>query len=147
MAMSEAIRSVIENYIKVWNTGEVALLDKVLHEEFRYVAGPLADVKGLAEFKYFITEFRKSVPDFFIEIEDLIVEGDKSASKWTWRGTHTGESAIQLVPPTMAELVVSGSSFVYHEEGKIFHEFCCPDNLGFLTQLGVIPAMAQAGEA
>jgi steroid delta-isomerase-like uncharacterized protein len=144
---SEAIRQVLEQYVSVWNTGAVDRLDEVLHPEFTFQAGPLADVRGLAAFKLWLLEFRKSVPDYFLEIEDTIVEGEKYATKWTWRGHHTGESAIQLVPPTGAALAVAGGSFGYLEEGRLYHEFAFPDNLGFLTQLGVIPALEAAGEA
>lgn len=77
-----------------------------------------------------------------IKVDDQIAEGDKVATRWTGRGTHTGE--IQGIAPTGKEVTVSGLTISRLEGGKIVEEWINWDTLGMLVQLGAVPAAATA---
>ncbi|HEY6410245.1 MAG TPA: ester cyclase, partial [Ktedonobacteraceae bacterium] len=72
-------------------------------------------------------------------IEDLVAEGDKVVTRWTWRGTNQGE--FQGMPPTGKEVAGSGISIHRIAEVKIAEAWVNFDTLGMLQQLGMIPAM------
>ena len=77
-----------------------------------------------------------------IKVDDQIAEGDKVATRWTGRGTHTGE--IQGIAPTGKEVTVSGLTISRLEGGKIVEEWTTWDTLGMLVQLGAVPTPATA---
>jgi predicted ester cyclase len=43
-------------------------------------------------YKQVIVETRTAFPDWTIEIEDLIAEGNKVVGRWRAHGTHTGKA-------------------------------------------------------
>lgn len=49
------------------------------------------DIRGLKDFKQSISEFYSAFPDLHFTVDDMVVEGDKVASRWTMTGTHKGE--------------------------------------------------------
>ena len=77
-----------------------------------------------------------------ITVDDQFAEGDKVATRWTGRGTHTGE--IQGIAPTAKEITVSGLTISRLDGGKIVEEWSNWDTLGMLVQLGAVPAPARA---
>jgi len=70
------------------------------------------------------------------------VEGDHVATRWTGRGTHTGE--IAGIAPTGKDVTVSGITVSRFEDGLVVEEWTTWDTLGMLVQIGAVPAPAQA---
>lgn len=70
-------------------------------------------------------------------IEELIAEGDKVASRTTWRATHTGD--FMGHPPTGKEVEVSGMTVEHIKDGKIVERWVSLDQLGLMQQLGLVP--------
>jgi steroid delta-isomerase-like uncharacterized protein len=77
-----------------------------------------------------------------ITVDDQIAEGDKVATRWTGRGTHTGE--LNGIAPTGKEVTVTGLVISRLENGKIAEEWITWDTLGMLIQLGAMPAASTA---
>lgn len=77
-----------------------------------------------------------------ITVDDQIADGDKVATRWTGRGTHTGELAG--IAPTGKEVTVTGLTLSRLENGMIVEEWTTWDTLGMLVQLGAVPAPARA---
>jgi steroid delta-isomerase-like uncharacterized protein len=75
-------------------------------------------------------------------IDDQIAEGDKVATRVTWRATHRGD--FQGLPPTGKQVAVSGISIERIKDGKIVERWVSFDQLGTMQQLGVMPAPGQA---
>jgi predicted ester cyclase len=75
--------------------------------------------------------------------EDQIAEGDKVASRWTMRGTHTGE--LLGIAPTGKQATMTGIVISRLAGSTIAEEWENFDQLGLLQQLGVIPSPAEAG--
>ena len=93
--------------------------------------------------KQTLTVFRAAFPDLHFTIEDMFAEGDKVATRFTWRGTHQG--IFQGIPPTGKQVTVSGIALNRIAEGKLVEDRTELDLLGLMQQLGVIPAPGQAG--
>jgi predicted ester cyclase len=77
-----------------------------------------------------------------ITVDDQIAEGDKVATRWTGRGTHTGE--LSGIAPTGKEVTITGLTISLLEDGLIVEEWTTWDTLGMLVQLGAVPIPATA---
>jgi steroid delta-isomerase-like uncharacterized protein len=87
--------------------------------------------------------FFAAFPDSQIALEDQIAEGDKVATRFTIRGTHTGE--FFGIPPTGKAASVTGIDIMRIVDGKIAEYWGQMDMLGLMQQLGAVPAPGQAG--
>ncbi len=80
------------------------------------------------------------LPGYWIEVEDLIAEGDKVVCRGTIYGTHKGD--LMGIPPTGKD-VAFGLIIIYQiAEGKIVNHWMQTDGIGLLQQLGALPASA-----
>ncbi len=119
-----------------WNGGnllaadEMMAADAVVHEP---VIGTPADLKTL------VGDFRTAFPDWHSTVEEMIVEGDRVAERWTGRGTHRGE--FQGIPPTGNQVAVPGVVFYRIADGKIVEFRGQFDRMSLMQQLGVVPSM------
>jgi steroid delta-isomerase-like uncharacterized protein len=78
-------------------------------------------------------------PDFHATIEDLIAEDDKVVARMTFRGTHTGGSFMGI-PPSGRQFAFSATAIFRIAGGKIAEHWGEEDSVGWLQQLGAIPA-------
>ena len=99
-------------------------------------------IRGPAGVRANIEKYLAGFPGGAITVDDQIAEGDKVATRWTGRGTHTGE--IAGISPTGKEVTVSGLTLSRLENGMVVEEWTTWDTLGMLMQLGAVPAPAQA---
>ena len=99
-------------------------------------------LKGPQGFKDNVSMFRAAYSDARITVDDQIAEGDKVATRWTGRGTHTSE--FNGIAPTGKDVTVSGVTISKLEDGKVVEEWTNWDTLGMLVQLGAIPEPARA---
>jgi len=72
------------------------------------------------------------------QIEELFSTDDKVIARWTGSGTHVGE--INGIPPTGEKISVDAIAIHRMAGGKIAETWEVWDTLGFLQQLGVVPA-------
>lgn len=73
------------------------------------------------------------------QIEDIFSAADnRVVVRWTGSGTHVAE--INGIPPTGKEISVDAISVHQLRDGKIAESWEVWDTLGFLQQLGVVPA-------
>ena len=71
-------------------------------------------------------------------IDDIFSSGDKVVVRWTGTGTHVGE--VNGIPPTGKKISVDAISIHRMAGGRIAETWEVWDTLGFLQQLGVVPA-------
>jgi steroid delta-isomerase-like uncharacterized protein len=71
-------------------------------------------------------------------IEDIFSTDDKVVVRWTGSGTHVGE--VNGIPPTGKKISVDAITIHRMQGGKIAETWEVWDTLGFLQQLGVVPA-------
>jgi steroid delta-isomerase-like uncharacterized protein len=139
-AHKEIVRRVVEG---VWRDRNFAIVDDLVAEE--YVGhdptqpGP---IQGRDGFKQFAAMYQSAFDDALVTIDDQVGEGDQVVTRWTGRGTHTGE--LMGIAPTGKEVTVSGITISRLENGKIAEEWELMDALGMLVQLGAVPQPATA---
>ena len=98
-------------------------------------------IRGPAGLRANIEMYLAGFPDGGITVDDQIVDGDKVATRWTGRGTQTGEFAG--IAPTGKEVTISGLTISRLEGGMVVEEWATWDTLGMLIQLGAIPEPAR----
>ncbi len=121
--------------------GKPELVDELLDPDFvRYdpyiEAG---EVRGTQTVKDNIVWFRRAFPDLSCTVEEQVAEGEKVVSRWTLRGTHTGE--FFGVAPTGKWVEFTGIQIdrFDDESSKIVEERAEFDLLGAMRQMGAIP--------
>jgi steroid delta-isomerase-like uncharacterized protein len=124
---------------EVLNNANLAVIDELLAPAFvRHTANHPTDIQGREAFKHYVGLFRAAFPDFVAPAEDLFAAGDRVAYRWTFRGTHTGE--LLGIGATGKQVSVPGIIIARVVAGQIVEEWESYDTLGFMQQLGVLPA-------
>ena len=78
---------------------------------------------------------KKGFPDLRFAIEELVAEGDKLATRFSFTGTHQGE--FMGIPTTGNKIEVSGLIISLIKNGKFVEDREETDILGMMTQLGM----------
>jgi predicted ester cyclase len=99
-------------------------------------------IRGPASVRANVDKYIAGFPGGAITVDDQISERDNVATRWTGRGTHSGE--IAGIAPTGKEITVTGLTISKLEGGKVVEEWTTWDTLGMLVQLGAIPEPARA---
>ena len=88
------------------------------------------DVHGPEGIKRYVAAYRTAFPDLRVTVEDQLAEEDKVVTRWSVRGTHSGE--FLGLAPTGDEVTVSGIEFDRIVGGRIdeawvgYHPFAGP---------------------
>jgi steroid delta-isomerase-like uncharacterized protein len=99
------------------------------------------DIAGPDGQREVVSGYRAAFPDLEVTIDDQIAEGDRVVTRWTARGTHTGD--LWGIPGTGKQVTVTGTSIDRNQDGRIVETWSHWDALGLMQQLGVVPAAAR----
>jgi predicted ester cyclase len=139
---AESYREVLYRIVDEGVTpGDFDLLDELIAEDY-VVQSPLGDLdrEGL---KGFLGALRASLSDFQMVRDQVIVEGEFAATRTTITGVFEKEFPLPtgVVPPNGQPIEVQIINvFRFDEDGRVVEEWAQFDNLGFLIQLGAMPA-------
>lgn len=127
---------------EAWNKGNLNALEELHSPDYIEHHAPFPDVDGLDAFKQMVIGARTTYPDFHITIHELIREGDKLAARWSWTGTHLGQTRQFAISPTDKQITLTGSQILHIEGNKLIEGWQFADNLGLLQQFGLTPQPA-----
>lgn len=85
-----------------------------------------------------MTDMYAAFPDFHLDIDELIAEGDRVVKRFTACFTHQGE--FMGVAPTGKTITISGTETYRVAGGRLAENWSSVDWLGFMKQLGVVPS-------
>ena len=126
-------------YEEVLNKGDLDALDDLVADdlvEHQEMPGMPPGKEGVYAF---VTTFRTAFPDLHAEIVGMVAEGDEVWVHAVMTGTHTGE--FLGIAPTGKAFTVVAFDRVRVRDGKAVEHWGASDDLGMMTQLGVIPEM------
>ena len=135
----EIIAKIHTTFEEGHNKGNLNVLDAIIAPDYQRHQPPMKSVKGLNAYKEFIKDVRSAYSDFEIRIEDIIVSDDKSVTRITLTGKHTGQAPTLQAPPTGKQIEMKACVVSYWKGGKVIEEWVYNDYLGLLQQFGVIP--------
>ena len=140
MSIEENKALVSRYYEEIVNGGNSALVDELFALDYvNHVPGSPEGFRGPEGEKQFDALYRQAFPDAHLTVEDMLAEGDRVASRLSYRGTHNGD--FQGIPATGHHFMTSGIQIVRIADGKIAESWSMPDTLGLLQQLGALPVM------
>jgi steroid delta-isomerase-like uncharacterized protein len=116
---------------------ELFSVDHVCHDPSSPSIGP-----GPEGQKQLVATYQRAFGDAHWTVEEMLVAGSAVVTRWTGRGTHTGE--LMGLPITGKSVVVSGIWIHRLAGNKIVESWDVWDTLGMLEQLGVVPQIATA---
>jgi steroid delta-isomerase-like uncharacterized protein len=140
--MPDPKSSVLKRWFEeVWNQGREEVIDELAAPDV--VAHDLVDargrrISGREVFHSFWHEFRATFPDIQIEVDDVLIDGEKELVRCTARGTHTG--AAMGMTATHKPVQFKGMVMARIRDGQLVEVWENWDFLGMYQQLGAAPA-------
>ena len=136
--MSESDEAVVRRFYEEMNNGRKnELAEELFTAGHRFHDPQVTAEDGPAGVVAAVETYQRGV-DGHWQIEDLFSAGDRVVVRWTGSGTHVAE--VNGIPPTGKPIRVDAISVHRMEGGKIAETWEVWDTLGFLQQIGVIPA-------
>ena len=140
---AEANKAIVRRFFEeVQNGGNLAVLDELAATDYVNHTAPPGVPADRAGLKQLTAMFRRAFPDGWMTIEDMVAEGDRVATRKTFRGTHQGE--LRGIPPTGQAVAIGLIDIVRLVDGKVVESWSVADDLGLLQQLGALPPLGPA---
>lgn len=139
MTTVEAHKSIVSEFIEaLFTRGDLTAVDRFVAPEFVFHDPPFGVGEDREGIRAAAAMMRAGFPDWHSEQHLLVGEGDIVVEQFTASGTHRGE--VMGRSPTGARVSIGGINIFRLEDGRIVERWGRLDELGFLTQLGVVPA-------
>jgi steroid delta-isomerase-like uncharacterized protein len=137
---AENNKALIRRFVEEgWNQRNLALFDEFAASNFIHYDPATPTVRSREDYKQWFTETRNAFPDFQLTIDDMIAEGDQVVTRWTFRGTNTGDLVTPMhIPATGKQVTVSGITISRFAGSQVVENWQQGDTMGFMQQLGVI---------
>ena len=138
--MSDGNAIIARRYFEEVLGGRSGVADEIIAEDIAFY-GPNywgQPIRGLNEFKGFVSYLRSAFPDLHFTVEEEVVAGDRIVSRFMLYGTHQGE--WMGIAPTGKQMALPGVDLFRVSGGKIAEVRVFYDTLGLMQQLGVMPA-------
>ena len=94
----------------------------------------------------FFTELFAAVPDFDLQVQDMVVDKGRAAVRWRATGTFSGDTAFKGFEPNGARLDLEGCDVLQISDGLIDANDAFSDSMAFARQIGAMPPEGSAAE-
>jgi predicted ester cyclase len=138
-------RELWNRWSELWN-GNLAIADEIISPDFISHFAPMAsspsEVRGPEGLKQWIGGVVMAFKDYSFTTEvGPIVDEDKVAGRWLFRGTYQGGMPGSSPSAIGKRVEYAGIDlFRVDESGKIVEYWLCADILQMLQQVGMIPS-------
>src|SRR5262245_37375040 len=126
-------------YAEVINGRNLAVIDELVADdlvEHQELPGLPPGKEGV---RAFFDLFHGAFPDLHADIQGIVSEGDEGWVYAVMSGTHKGE--FLGIPATGKQVSVPMFDRVRVRDGKAAEHWGVSDDMGLMTQLGVVPEM------
>jgi steroid delta-isomerase-like uncharacterized protein len=129
------VRRVIE---EIFNQGNLDAADELIAPDYlQHDPAMPQEVRSPEDYKEFAAAYRAAFPDFHMEIEEQIAQGDFVATRWTRTGTHDGD--LMGIAPTGNRVTQPGIDISRVSDGKVAETWEGYNPMVTMQQIGVIP--------
>lgn len=118
------------------------VVELVADDYVGHIPGSPEPLRGKQGFREFVSTYLTGFPDGRITVDHQIAEAGFVATRWSARGTNTGE--LMGMPPSGKQVTVSGITYSRIANGKAREAWLIWDTLSMMQQLGVVPEAAAA---
>lgn len=134
-ADEKAIQATIDNVTKAWNANDKELMYANLVKNVTRTANGVTIAKKQSDYGDFMDIYHSAFPDFKVNLDKTVIDGNKAYLNWTCTGTNKEE--FMGNPPTNKKIETHGFSvWMFDTEGKATREDAFYDNLVVYEQLG-----------
>ncbi len=127
---------------EAWYHGNMAPLDELYAADYVGHRPPFPDFIGPTATKESIAGTRLAYTDIQAIYSDWVLTEEMVVYRYNMRMKHTGMSPSLPIPPTGKVVTLQGCVMVRLKNGQVVEEWEYSDYLGFLQQLGLVPALA-----
>jgi steroid delta-isomerase-like uncharacterized protein len=132
-------RTIARRFIQVWSAGNSARVDELASAELKVFYTHFSEpLLGPEAFKRMLSETYRYFPDLKIDVDAIIVEGDRAVVYWTYRACHR-HGELFGVSASGRTVCVSGVTCYRIRNGKVIEERGVVDNFSLMLQLGAVP--------
>lgn len=130
---------------EAFNEGRLDVVDELFSDTYGGLENAAFDIdpSGPELVKLGIERMRTAFPDFHIEIEEILVEGDSVAVHGRTSGTHDGDLVAGpeddpfVAEPTGNRFENAGVFLMHFADGKVVEAFNYSDEFEMFIQLGI----------
>jgi predicted ester cyclase len=134
---AEENKALMRRFYHEIDAGNLDAMDELVAEDYDNHDPPFPGLApGREGLKQAFQIFWDATPGYH-EIDDMIAEGDKVVTRLTARGTHSGD--LPIASATGNQLEMKAVAIHRIKDGRIVEHWSGKDELGLLTQLGIIP--------
>ena len=131
-------RAVVQRFLEeVINEGRLEQADEIVAQDFVELDPLPGQRQGREGLKEVIGMLRAAFPDMHWVVEEMIAEGEKVVTRFTWTGTQQGP--FMGIPATGRNVVVKGVVIDRIVGGMMTDSRILMDTMGMMQQLGVMP--------
>jgi steroid delta-isomerase-like uncharacterized protein len=130
---ANAAADIVRAFYEPFRTGDTSVYDHVLAEDWLDLPLAPGQQQGPAGMAGQIGLFRHAMPDYNVEHQDIIVQGDKVAVRNIVSGTHQG--AFMGHEPTGKRIEMRTMDIHQIRDGKIVTTWHLEDFAGLMAQL------------
>jgi len=131
--MTQSMREAGRNWFElVWNQGRREAITELLTPSLVLHDGGVDSV-GAEPFLQFFDRMQATFSSIHVDIDQTLVEGDKVCVRWVCTAKHTGDGFG--IPPTGAQIHVTGISLIQFKDGKFIEVWQNWDMMGMMEQI------------
>ena len=130
---------------EIFKENNLAAVDELIASDYVYRRPGKPEFRGPATYKALLAAFRAAFPDVHFTVEEMIAEGEKVFSRWTFTGTHAGQ--FMGVAPSGRRITADGMLVSRCADGRVTEELELMDELSILRQMGAVMALGQVPAA
>jgi steroid delta-isomerase-like uncharacterized protein len=132
-------RLVVAFIQELFTDGDLTAVPRYLDPDFVNHDPPFPGAPAGAEGMRLAAEmFRRALPDWHSELDQMVAEADIVVERFTASGTHTG-GELMGVPANGRGIVLAGINIFRIDGDRIVERWGRLDELGLLRQLGLVP--------
>jgi steroid delta-isomerase-like uncharacterized protein len=129
------IEAIWDNYLELWNGGNVDLVDAIYAEGCVRHNADAGDSEGPEGVKEFVKWVYTAYPDFKVSFDKRFELKDRTVALWSATGTNDGP-LDEKMPATGKKVSFSGLAMSEIENGKITEEWVYYNQLPLYSQMG-----------
>ena len=136
-------KQIVERYLqRAWGDGDWATAEEIVEENavFHDQAREGDLPPGREGVRVAMERIATGMPDFVMEVHELVAEGDIVVIRWSATGTHAGD--FNGFPATGRVATLYAISIVRMKDGHIVEGWQETDRLGMAQELGMVPKSA-----
>ena len=143
MSLEDHKALVRKAYLEAFNQRNLDLIDEVFAPEYVVYYPGVPPILGRDAAKEAVGAFLEAFPDIVFAIEQQVAEGNLVATRWSAKGTHSGEFRgfpvkTSVVAPTGRPVTFSANDIYLIENGLVVTEWKSLSPVDVLQQVGAV---------